>query len=104
MMAKSMSCMPYSVWHRAERGREVATKATTTNNLKLMCVVAHPYEETLGTGGILAKYAAEGVERYLVTATHGECGWSGSKDSLQPLLASAGGWSQLEGVLHQRVK
>ena len=42
--------------------------------LKLMCVLAHPDDETLGTGGTLAKYAAEGVETYLVTATRGERG------------------------------
>lgn len=45
--------------------------------LKLMCVLAHPDDETLGTGGILAKYAAESVETYLVTATRGERGWTG---------------------------
>ena len=42
--------------------------------LKLMCVLAHPDDESLGTGGTLAKYAAEGVETYLVTATRGERG------------------------------
>jgi len=45
--------------------------------LKLMCVMAHPDDETLGTGGLLAKYAAEGVETYLLTATRGEAGWMG---------------------------
>ena len=34
-----------------------------------MCVLAHPDDESLGTGGTLAKYAAEGVETFLVTAT-----------------------------------
>jgi LmbE family N-acetylglucosaminyl deacetylase len=42
--------------------------------LKLMCVLAHPDDESLGTGGTLAKYAAEGIETYLVTATRGERG------------------------------
>jgi LmbE family N-acetylglucosaminyl deacetylase len=42
--------------------------------LKLMCVLAHPDDESLGTGGTLAKYAAEGVDTYLVTATRGERG------------------------------
>ena len=32
--------------------------------LRLMCVLAHPNDESLGTGGILAKYAAEGVETF----------------------------------------
>ncbi len=50
-----------------------------TNNLKLLCVLAHPDDESLGNGGILAKYAAEGVETYLVTATRGERGWTGSQ-------------------------
>jgi len=39
-----------------------------------MCVLAHPDDESLGTGGALAKAAAEGVETYLVTATRGERG------------------------------
>jgi LmbE family N-acetylglucosaminyl deacetylase len=42
--------------------------------LRLMCVLAHPDDESLGTGGTLAKYAAEGVETFLVTATRGERG------------------------------
>ena len=42
--------------------------------MRLMCVLAHPDDESLGTGGTLAKYAAEGVETYLVTATRGERG------------------------------
>lgn len=45
--------------------------------LKLMCVLAHPDDESLGTGGILARYAAEGIDTYLVTATRGERGWPG---------------------------
>lgn len=39
-----------------------------------MCVLAHPDDESLGTGGTLATYAADGVETYLVTATRGERG------------------------------
>jgi len=39
-----------------------------------MAVLAHPDDESLGVGGVLAKYAAEGVEVYLVTATRGEGG------------------------------
>jgi LmbE family N-acetylglucosaminyl deacetylase len=50
-----------------------------TETLKLMCILAHPDDESLGTGGILAKYAAEGVETYLITATHGERGWMGNQ-------------------------
>jgi LmbE family N-acetylglucosaminyl deacetylase len=43
-----------------------------------MCVLAHPDDESLGNGGTLAKYAAEGVATYLVTATRGERGWQGA--------------------------
>jgi LmbE family N-acetylglucosaminyl deacetylase len=50
-----------------------------TDQLKLMCVLAHPDDESLGNGGVLAKYAAEGVETYLVTATRGERGWFGDE-------------------------
>ena len=45
---------------------------------KLLCVLAHPDDESLGTGGTLAKYAAEGVATYLLTATRGERGWPDS--------------------------
>src|SRR5436190_19776205 len=47
--------------------------------LKLMCVFAHPDDESLGTGGTLAKYAAEGIRTYLLTATRGEHGWTGDE-------------------------
>jgi LmbE family N-acetylglucosaminyl deacetylase len=50
-----------------------------THNLRLMCVLAHPDDESLGNGGILARYAAEGIETYLVTATRGERGWFGNE-------------------------
>lgn len=42
--------------------------------LTLMAVHAHPDDEASGTGGILAKYAAEGVRTVLVTCTDGSCG------------------------------
>jgi LmbE family N-acetylglucosaminyl deacetylase len=45
--------------------------------LRLMCVLAHPDDESLATGGILAKYAASGIQTYLVMATRGERGWFG---------------------------
>src|SRR5262245_12394303 len=41
---------------------------------RLTCVLAHPDDESLGTGGALAKYAAEGVETFVLTATRGERG------------------------------
>jgi LmbE family N-acetylglucosaminyl deacetylase len=44
------------------------------SNLRLMCVLAHPDDESLGTGGTLAKYSREGIETFVVTATRGERG------------------------------
>jgi LmbE family N-acetylglucosaminyl deacetylase len=40
----------------------------------VMAVFAHPDDEAFGTGGTLARYAAEGCDVYLVTATRGEAG------------------------------
>jgi LmbE family N-acetylglucosaminyl deacetylase len=55
--------------------------------LRLMCVLAHPDDESLGTGGALAKSAAEGVGTYLVTATRGERGRYGdSPESPGPAI------------------
>jgi len=48
--------------------------------LRLLCVLAHPDDESLGLGGILAKYGKEGVATYLVTATRGEMGWFGPSE------------------------
>ena len=42
--------------------------------LRLMAVLAHPDDECLGVGGTLAKYASEGVDVSLLTATRGENG------------------------------
>jgi LmbE family N-acetylglucosaminyl deacetylase len=39
-----------------------------------MAVHAHPDDEALGTGGVLARYADEGVRTVLVTCTNGELG------------------------------
>ena len=44
----------------------------------LMVITAHPDDETLGFGGAIARYASEGVDISLVTATRGERGrWRG---------------------------
>ncbi|MFJ9518504.1 PIG-L family deacetylase [Kitasatospora sp. NPDC101801] len=42
--------------------------------LTLMAVHAHPDDEATGTGGVLARYAAEGIRTVLVTCTDGGCG------------------------------
>lgn len=45
--------------------------------LKLMCVLAHPDDESLALGGTLARYASQGIETSLIVATRGERGWFG---------------------------
>jgi LmbE family N-acetylglucosaminyl deacetylase len=44
------------------------------SKLTLMAVFAHPDDEAFGTGGTLTKYAAQGCDVHLVTATRGEAG------------------------------
>lgn len=39
-----------------------------------MAVLAHPDDESLGVGGTLAKYASEGIDVFLLTATRGDGG------------------------------
>lgn len=48
---------------------------------KLMCIMAHPDDESLGTGGLLARYSAEGIHTSLICATRGERGWNGLVDA-----------------------
>ncbi|HET9952837.1 MAG TPA: PIG-L family deacetylase [Candidatus Eisenbacteria bacterium] len=53
--------------------------------LRLLAVLAHPDDESLGFGGVLAKYAAEGVETAVVTATRGDAGrYRGVKEGEGP--------------------
>ena len=44
------------------------------NSQVLLAVLAHPDDETFGSGGTLALYAKRGVEVHLVCATRGEAG------------------------------
>lgn len=44
------------------------------DGLGLLCVHAHPDDEAIGTGGILARYADEGLRTSVVTCTGGERG------------------------------
>jgi LmbE family N-acetylglucosaminyl deacetylase len=50
------------------------------DSLKLLAVFAHPDDESMGMGGTLAKYSAEGVETHLVCASRGERGWAGPEE------------------------
>lgn len=50
------------------------------DSLKLLAVFAHPDDESMGMGGTLAKYSAEGVKTHLVCASRGERGWFGPEE------------------------
>jgi len=52
----------------------MTSSASGPSNLRLMYVLAHPDDESLGAGGTLAKYSQEGIDTYVVTATRGERG------------------------------
>src|ERR1044071_1700877 len=43
-------------------------------DLTVMAVHAHPDDEVIGTGGMLARYSDEGIRTVLVTCTNGEQG------------------------------
>jgi LmbE family N-acetylglucosaminyl deacetylase len=42
--------------------------------LRLLAILAHPDDESLGFGGLLARSAAEGIETFVLTATRGQRG------------------------------
>lgn len=52
--------------------------------LRLMAVLAHPDDESLGMGGTLARYASEGAETFVLTATRGERGRNGTVAGSSP--------------------
>ena len=47
--------------------------------LRLLAIFAHPDDESMGMGGTLAKYSAQGVETHYICASRGERGWFGPK-------------------------
>ncbi|GAA4546263.1 N-acetyl-1-D-myo-inositol-2-amino-2-deoxy-alpha-D-glucopyranoside deacetylase [Amycolatopsis samaneae] len=55
---------------------------------RLLLVHAHPDDESITTGGTIARYAAEGAEVTLVTCTLGEEG-----EIVPPRLAKLGSWA-----------
>jgi LmbE family N-acetylglucosaminyl deacetylase len=57
--------------------------------LRLLAVFAHPDDESMGMGGTLAKYSAEGVETHLLCASRGERGWFGPEEQ-NPGLSGLG--------------
>lgn len=64
----------------------------TPHDLKspsLLAVFAHPDDESMGMGGVLAKLSAKGVQTHLICASRGERGWFGPRD-LNPGLKGLG--------------
>ncbi|WP_037306548.1 N-acetyl-1-D-myo-inositol-2-amino-2-deoxy-alpha-D-glucopyranoside deacetylase [Amycolatopsis orientalis] len=55
---------------------------------KVLLVHAHPDDESLTTGGTIARYAAEGADVTVVTCTLGEEG-----EIIPPLLGGLGSWA-----------
>lgn len=53
--------------------------------LRLLAVLAHPDDESLGLGGSLARYAREGIGTYVLTATRGERGRYGDAAAPPPM-------------------
>lgn len=51
------------------------------SGLRLLAALAHPDDESLGVGGALAKYSAEGVETHVLCGTKGE---RGKLDGVRP--------------------
>lgn len=47
---------------------------------KILAVLAHPDDETLGFGGTLARYADMGIQTHLICVTRGQRGWFGAPD------------------------
>jgi N-acetyl-1-D-myo-inositol-2-amino-2-deoxy-alpha-D-glucopyranoside deacetylase len=52
--------------------------------LRLATILAHPDDETFGTGGTLMRYAREGIEVHSLCLTEGEKGWAGVDDKIVP--------------------
>src|SRR2546425_2626295 len=52
--------------------------------LRLATILAHPDDETFGTGGTLIRYAREGMEVHSLYLTEGEKGWAGIDDHIVP--------------------
>lgn len=55
------------------------------DDLRLMAILAHPDDESLGCGFCLAHYASQGVHVSLVMGTRGERGWGGAPDDFPGL-------------------
>ena len=50
----------------------------------LLLVLAHPDDESMGTGGLILRHTRNGVATHLVCATCGEAGWMGKPPGANP--------------------
>jgi LmbE family N-acetylglucosaminyl deacetylase len=58
----------------------------------LLVVMAHPDDESMGTGGLILRHTRDGIATHLICATCGEAGWMGkpfgaNKDELAEIRA-----------------
>ena len=73
------------------------------STLKLLCVLAHPDDESLGLGGMLARYASEGIETYLVAQKlTNRCHIPTTVNRVQRMITSSRmvGWSAWLNSVH----
>src|SRR5438067_11620993 len=47
------------------------------NQHGLLVVMAHPDDESMGSGGLILRHTRAGIATHLICATYGEAGWSG---------------------------
>jgi LmbE family N-acetylglucosaminyl deacetylase len=50
----------------------------------LLLVLAHPDDESMGTGGMILRHTRSGIATYLICATYGEKGWQGKPVGAKP--------------------
>ncbi|WP_342841599.1 PIG-L family deacetylase [Candidatus Lucifugimonas marina] len=62
---------------------------TVNSERRLLCVVAHPDDETFGSGSTLIKYAAEGASVFTSCATRGDVGEIADRSDATPETLSA---------------
>src|SRR3989442_8754540 len=43
----------------------------------LLLVMAHPDDESMGSGGLILRHTRAGIATHLICATYGEAGWTG---------------------------
>lgn len=67
--------------------------------MRILCIFAHPDDETFGPGGTVALWASQGAEIHLLCATCGQAGRNDSdQDTAQRRMAELQRASQILGV------